>query len=231
MKVDAAMILKIPLLKEHLDDDVLWHYDKRGEYSVKSGYQLALRMKFPNAPSSLESMSQYWSALWSLELPEKIKIFMWRASNNLLPSTENMWKRKVIQEPTCQICRKSIESISHALLEYKAAKSIWLQSPFTVPSFKDHSQDIFSILQGMANELRKADLELMVALCWAVWFSRNKFIFEGKKIALNISTAKAKSILDAFQRVRKTYPSHIAYSSGEKLQKWIPPPPRKCLQS
>ena len=30
--------------------------------------------------------------------------------------------------------------------------------------------------------------------------------------------------MDEFQRVRKTYPSHIAYSSGEKLQKWIPPP-------
>ena len=198
MEVDAAMILKIPLPKEHLDDDVLWHYDKRGEYSVKSGYQLALKMKFSDAPSSSESMSQYWSALWSMELPKKIKIFMWRASNNLLPSTKNIWKRKVLQEPTCQICRKSIESISHALLEYKAAKSIWLQSPFTVPSFKDHSHDIFSILQRMANELRKADLELMVALCWAVWFSRNKFIFKGKKIATNILAAKAESVFDAF---------------------------------
>ena len=177
MKADAAIILKIPLPKEHLDDEVLWHYDKRGEYSVKSGYQLALRMKFLDAPSSPERRSQYWSALWSLELPQKITIFMWRESNNLLPSTENLWKRKVLLAPTCQRCRKSIESISHALLECKAAKSIWLQSPFTVPSFKHHSQDIFSILQGMAKELRKADLELMVALCWAIWFSRNKFIF------------------------------------------------------
>ena len=160
--------------------EVLWHYDKNGDYSVKSGYQLALRMKFPEATSSSENISQYWSALWSLELPEKIKIFMWRASNNLLPSAENLWKRKVLQEPTCQRCRRNIESVSHSLLEYKVAKKILLQSPYTVPSFEAHSQDIFSMLQGMANELRKADLELMVALCWTTWFSGNKFIFEGK---------------------------------------------------
>ena len=76
MEVDASMIFKIPIPKEQFDDEVLWHYDKKGEYSVKSGYQLALRMKFPDAPSGSESRSHYWSALWSLELPEKIKIFM-----------------------------------------------------------------------------------------------------------------------------------------------------------
>ena len=73
IEVDAAMILKISLPKEHLDDDVLWHYDKMREYSVKNEYQLALRIKFSDAPSRSESMSQYWSALWSLELPEKNK--------------------------------------------------------------------------------------------------------------------------------------------------------------
>lgn len=40
--VDAAEIIKLPLPAEPADDAVLWHYDKRGHYSVKSGYQLAL---------------------------------------------------------------------------------------------------------------------------------------------------------------------------------------------
>ena len=78
MEVDTAEILKIPLPVEQSEDEVLWHYDKRGDYSVKSGYQLALRMKFPESSNSSENTTQYWSTLWSLELPEKIKIFMWR---------------------------------------------------------------------------------------------------------------------------------------------------------
>lgn len=137
---------KIPLPAEQSEDEVLWHYDKRGNYLVKSGYQLALRMKFPKSSSSSENTTQYWSTLWSLELPEKIKIFMWRASNNLLPLAKNLWKRKVVHEPTCQRCRRNIESINHALLECKATRKIWLHFPYTVPSLEAYSQDIFSIL-------------------------------------------------------------------------------------
>ena len=30
--------------------------------------------------------------------------------------------------PLCQICRRSVETISHALIDYKAAHKIWKQS-------------------------------------------------------------------------------------------------------
>lgn len=37
MQEDAEVILKIPLPTEQSEDEVLWHFDNRGEYSVKSG--------------------------------------------------------------------------------------------------------------------------------------------------------------------------------------------------
>lgn len=66
----------------------MWHFDKCGEYSVKNGYQLALKFKFPNDTSSLDNSSKHWKFLWFLDLPEKIKIFMWKAAKNLLSSAE-----------------------------------------------------------------------------------------------------------------------------------------------
>ena len=68
----------------------------------------------------------------------------------------------------------------------------------------------------MAKELRKADLELMVTLCWSAWFSRNKFIFEGREIDPIILVAKVEFVLAVFQRVKKTEPAHIAHRKGEK---------------
>ncbi|KAH9723192.1 reverse transcriptase domain-containing protein [Citrus sinensis] len=224
MDVDTVEILKIPLPAEKEEDEVLWHYDKRGNYSVKSGYQLALRSKFPDSTSCTEASHKYWSSLWTLELPEKLKIFMWRASNNLLPSAENLWKRKVVEEPTCKRCNLRVETISHALLECKAARKIWLQSLFPAPRLEANSQDIFSTLQNMAKELRKSDLELMVALCWSAWYARNKCIFDGREINPIISAAKAESVLSAFQRVRKPQQAHISISLKEKQQAWLPPP-------
>lgn len=65
------MILNTSLLREKAKDEVMWHYDKRGEYSVKSGYQLALKLKYPEASSSLGNNPRHRNTLWSLEIPEK----------------------------------------------------------------------------------------------------------------------------------------------------------------
>ncbi|KAL9438172.1 hypothetical protein AB3S75_023941 [Citrus x aurantiifolia] len=52
MQEDADAIMNIPLPRNHSKDQVIWHYDKNGEYSVKSGYQIALKLKVPDIPSS-----------------------------------------------------------------------------------------------------------------------------------------------------------------------------------
>lgn len=83
---DAAQILRIPLPTRPKPDQILWHYDKKGMYSVKSGYQAALRLKHSDFPSCSSNTHCHWNVIWSLDLPEKIKIFMWRAINNLLPT-------------------------------------------------------------------------------------------------------------------------------------------------
>lgn len=82
-------------------------------------------MNFPMIPSSSIATKNQWSIIWTLTLPEKIKIFIWRATNNLLLSAENLLKRKVIQEPTCQVCKMGVENAFHALVACKAAKKIW----------------------------------------------------------------------------------------------------------
>ena len=51
MEKDVAEILRIPLPRRPRMDEVIWHFDKKGQYSVKNGYQLALRIKNPDKPS------------------------------------------------------------------------------------------------------------------------------------------------------------------------------------
>lgn len=54
---DAKAMLKIPLPKEDKDDEVLWHFDRKGLYSVKISYQIALQLKFYNSPSCSNNVS------------------------------------------------------------------------------------------------------------------------------------------------------------------------------
>jgi hypothetical protein len=73
---DAKEILSIPLRPE-MEDWVAWHYDKKGEFSVKSAYRLGVSIRDAqlnaDASSSIstEPKNKFWSNLWNLKLPGK----------------------------------------------------------------------------------------------------------------------------------------------------------------
>lgn len=93
IKDDAELIVSIPRLKEPADDQLFWHYDKQGNYYVKSRFQIAQKIKFPSPPSGSKTNSEIWKVLWNFTLPAKVKNFMWRAIKNLVPTSENLWHK------------------------------------------------------------------------------------------------------------------------------------------
>ncbi|XP_024043750.1 uncharacterized protein LOC112100097 [Citrus clementina] len=56
----------------------------------------------------------------------------------------------------------------------------------------------------------------------SILWGRNKLIFERKKIEPMIPAAKAESVLEAYQRVRKTGTLHISNAREESQQRWSP---------
>ena len=79
-KEDAYQIVSIPLPQRPKIDQIFWHYDKKDNYSVKSGFQIAQKIKFQKLPSCSVNKQGIWKNIWASTLPEKIKIFMWRLS-------------------------------------------------------------------------------------------------------------------------------------------------------
>lgn len=72
----AEAIMSIPLFRSPKMDDVCWHFDKKDIYTIKSGYQVTLKLKYSNNPSPSEGGSNYWKAIWRLDLPKRIEIFL-----------------------------------------------------------------------------------------------------------------------------------------------------------
>lgn len=75
-KEDAEVIKSIPLPRYPKNDERVWHYDKKGFYTVKSGYQVALKLKYVEAPTSSTGHSHGWHNIWKLNLPRKTRIFI-----------------------------------------------------------------------------------------------------------------------------------------------------------
>ena len=222
---DADIIQRIPLLRSSARDELCWHYDKLGRYSVKSGHQIALKEKFQNVPSSSNPKPSQWNAIWKLDLPEKLKIFIWRAAKNLLPTAENLWKRKVIPNPTCQRCNLGVETGFHALIECKAARKIRQHSSLVAVEMPpSHGRSMLDVFLDTSGLLSKKEAEFQIAYWWVTWYARNHFLFKRQKLDPLISTTKAEAVVKGFRRYKKPEHQQMESSKAERAKQWKPPP-------
>ncbi|KAM2701019.1 hypothetical protein EV2_002895 [Malus domestica] len=100
---EVRQILSILLSKSGCCDKLVWHYTVNGDYSVKTGYGVAMNLmengalgrKGRGARSEHCTNNLVWKQIWRLQVPNKIKFFIWKCCNNalapsilvLLPST------------------------------------------------------------------------------------------------------------------------------------------------
>ena len=57
----------------------------------------------------------FWREVWRLEVPNKVKNFVWRACKEALPKKANLCRRIIIPEATCEVCKAENEDVSHAI--------------------------------------------------------------------------------------------------------------------
>ena len=83
---DAEVILKIPMCTRRVEDFWAWHHDPRGRFSVRSAYHMILKTKHSREAGLNEeggtsyefNESNIWSTIWHIQVPSKLKMFVWR---------------------------------------------------------------------------------------------------------------------------------------------------------
>ena len=70
------------------------------------------------------SITQVWARIWKLHAPNKIKVFGWRACQNILPTCENLVRRRIIEDDICNICHRFPKIAIHALWECGVAQDM-----------------------------------------------------------------------------------------------------------
>ena len=61
-----------------------------------------------------------WNKLRKLHIPNKIKVFGWKAIHDILPTHENLTRRHIVEDSTCALCKRSKETAIHALWDCPA---------------------------------------------------------------------------------------------------------------
>ena len=102
--VEATVIKGIPLCSFSQRDKLIWPFTPSGQYTVKLGYRFLDEGSTSVQASADDSL--FWKKIWDLEVPNKVKNFVWRACKEALPTKENLYRRKIAQNALCENCKE-----------------------------------------------------------------------------------------------------------------------------
>ena len=104
-----------------MQDSLVWLFTKNGRYSVKSGYHVVKLLKMAESSSGEASVhrasTSLWSRVWKVRVPNKVKLFSWRACQNILPTWDNLVRRRVMEDASCYFCHRATKTVLHVLSE------------------------------------------------------------------------------------------------------------------
>lgn len=175
--VDSARILSIPLGAITSNDRLIWHYTKNGQFSVKSAYQLSLAEKenkgMESGGASSGAQGVRWTEIWGLNLPPKVRMFLWLATKNILPLGVELTRRHIGTDPFCKHCSSDLETVSHVFMHCRGMREIWRNDPFFISPTGSH-ENFWNIFLKLKQSLSKDLLLVGLTMCWKAWDIRNK---------------------------------------------------------
>lgn len=104
-EAEFEAILEMHIGDPTLRDRLVWPYEKRGTYLVKSGYHWALTrnqsQRSLNSHTSATILGALWKIVWNLEVPPKLKCFIWKTLHATIPTMANLYQRRSSPSPLC----------------------------------------------------------------------------------------------------------------------------------
>lgn len=132
---DTTNALTLTMCTSGIDDFWAWHFEHKGVFSVRSAYLMLVDTKIiwenglegVEGSSNTSEISKAWSNIWSLSVPSKLKLFVWRLAHQSLPSADVLQHRNMCTNSTCALCG-CVDSWCHSLLECTIARCTWALS-------------------------------------------------------------------------------------------------------
>ncbi|XVF51873.1 hypothetical protein PTKIN_Ptkin04bG0219100 [Pterospermum kingtungense] len=176
---DVDEILKIPLSGFGGRDMRVWNFNNRGLYTVKSGYHLAMELLELDGHFGI---SGDWQHIWSLQVPPKVRSFLWRLARDCLPHRINLQKKGITVSSLCAVCNSHLENSWHLFLRCSIAEQCWKQVGLwdLVDKTSEEVTDIQTWLFAMLQKASEVQAGVLSMLLWSLWHHRNVVLWSNK---------------------------------------------------
>ena len=155
-----------------MEDTIIWLHHKKGLFTVKSTYKVAKEvLKGGNIVESSRGCAgrRVWTALWKFQIPNKIKVFGWRACNDILPTKLNLSKRRIIDDAMCPISMRFPKLAIHALWESEVAKHVWPGSLKILQKGVSGLVDMLQLMEYLLDQVESQEMEVVLVHACLIW--------------------------------------------------------------
>ncbi|KAK2634844.1 hypothetical protein Ddye_029636 [Dipteronia dyeriana] len=125
--------------------------------------------------SGLSGSVSWWKFLWLLRIPSKIKIFVWRACWQWIPTLDNIARRGVMTV-VCPICGVKPESTLHALwgcsglADVRSSSAAFQKLPWIADGI------FMDFITSCARILVVREMEFLCVVLWRIRWKRNQVV-------------------------------------------------------
>ena len=175
--------------------------------------------------SNGSQLRRFWKYLWSCNILHKIRHFAWRACKDVLPTKENLVRRKVLLDSVCDECQMEDESSGHLFWRCQRAREVWCTSSLFLGSVEHHFDSFMDLLWHvvMIAQWDHSGVEHLIVIAWALWSNQNEHRHGGAKKSAQAVVQGALEYLVAYQACLEDTDSKQPAAAVV----WTPPSPNR----
>jgi hypothetical protein len=143
---EAGLICGMAMSPRSGEDHLIWHYNKNGEFTVRSTFRLA-KEKFEvdsGSCSNIDSNKLLWKAI-----PRAAISFLSKACSDILQTKDKLFKKHITLDLLCPICYLEVESIGHTLWSCPSTQNVWAECSTRIQKSLSVATDFMSITDRM----------------------------------------------------------------------------------
>ncbi|KAJ1688227.1 hypothetical protein LUZ63_019617 [Rhynchospora breviuscula] len=183
-----ACVHPIPPILPNRTDRLIFTSTNSGSFSFKGACNLIQSPPLPDPTASA-----VWKMIWKCHgiLP-RILLFLWKLSHDAVPVKSVFARHLRIAAPLCEICGLGSDDALHSLFLCPKAEQSWLNSSIGLRVHALPAQ-ILPLLKFLSEQLTHHDFMRFDNHLWALWKSRCKEVYEGKRINVQQVNSLANS--------------------------------------
>ncbi|MCH82487.1 RNA-directed DNA polymerase (Reverse transcriptase), partial [Trifolium medium] len=174
---DQQEIARVTLTQGVVEDRMVWRFNNKGIYTVKSAYRYAMETLVDNeeyrAPGN-------WLDMWKLKIPQRVKIFLWRMLMGCLPTRVRLQSKGVDCSENCPHCENNFENEWHLFIGCHKAKLVWEGAGLwnMIENLTQNALSFNDLIFSVFKQQQQHVIIDTIMMLWCLWKRRNEKIWE-----------------------------------------------------